>query len=103
MSGAPMTDQPKADQFEFESDTPMTDLCVGGLFLEFFSAGWGEVYHGYYYDYDADDDFYHSFCHRDILAHPWGSVFAYAEEDISPVRRPCKLCLAVLRKAKKGG
>ena len=94
------------------SDTPMTDLYLGKAWHLEFGAG-GNVYHGYQYHskrysenvqcgMPAGDDKYHTLCERDT---PWehitGAVIAYHEKDISPVRRPCKLCLAALRKAKE--
>ncbi len=97
------------------SNTPMTDLYLGGTWGQQFAAGlWAEVYHGYEYHSSRypdrlacgspkSDNNYHSHCRRDYCYdHVSGSVTAYKEEDISSVRRPCKLCLAALRKAKEG-
>ena len=92
--------KPKTDQFKLESDTPMTDLYLGKFGLTFAASWEGEVYHGYEYNPTADRK--DSRCERDFQGwHLCGAVTAYSEEDISPVRRPCKLCLAALHKSKK--
>ncbi len=93
--------------------TAMTDLYLGSGWNQYFAAGiWAEVYHGYEYHsklFDVvacgtpkSDNHYHTHCRRNMCYnHVSGAVTAYKEHDISPVRRPCKLCLAALEKAKK--
>lgn len=78
--------------------TPMSDLYLWDVSQIGFAAGYGgEVYHGYRYTADR----HRSFCHREVTTNLRGSVTAWFERDISPVRRPCERCLAALRKAKK--
>ena len=92
-----MSNKPKPDEFEVMSDTPMTDLYGQNWGLRF-AAHWGEVYHGYRFV----DGRLHSLCGLDVQGYPLrGSITAEDEADISRVRRPYKLCLAKLRKAKE--
>ena len=79
--------------------TPMTDLFVGDKWRIDFGAGYGgEVYHGYV----LNQGIWVSFCGRERWRRRIvGPVTAYEERDISPVRRPCKRCLAALRRAQK--
>ena len=108
-----MMDKPTSDQITTMSDTPMTDLYLGHADnLEFAAPLWAKLYHGLEYHGSRypevacgrpnADNKYHSCCDRVYpTGRVRGAVTAYKEEDISPVRRPCKLCLAALRKAKK--
>ena len=80
------------------NDTPMTDLYLGdGRRGLCFAVRYGaQMYHAYKYDGKGQ---YRTLCRRlSSMGRPFGPVTAYSEEDISPVRRPCKLCLAMLRK-----
>ena len=84
------------------SNTPMTDLYLGRWGLMFASAGGSLVYHAYHFNSWDSNTLAASSCNHDHQRWPLrGAVTAYKEQDISPVRRPCKLCLAALRKAKK--
>jgi len=91
-----MSNKPKPDEFEVMSDTPMTDLYWRTWGLSFGAGYGGKVYHGY----ELIEGVWVSFCGRG-RGRIRGPVTAYKEQDISPVRLPCKRCLAVLRKAKR--
>lgn len=80
--------------------TPMSDLYAGDKWdLDFtVTSCESNTYHGYKYGGGE----YHSLCGRDIQSYPLeGAIITWFERDISPVRRPCKLCLVALRKAVK--